>query len=310
MTIKFRVGRFIIPWSVVVLVAFLFIPLLKPSQYVLHVFLMIFLYGSLTLSWHLLSGYTGYLSFGHVVFFGIGAYASGISIELHKLPIPVAVLAGGAVAALVGAVLGYSCLRLRGHYFAIATLMLVFIGYVIFANISDFITKLRMEIWLPVLPYEIYAYRLFFYYVFLGLMLAIVGVSFLIERSKFGYGLLSIKEDEDIATTMGVNTTKLKTIAATLSAFFAGVTGTIYAQYISYIDPVIYFDVMMTFIVVYISFLGGLGTWIGPLTGAILFVPLNEALTLYFSPEVARIIFGASFVAIVLFLPKGIVGKR
>lgn len=293
---------------VAVLSLLLLPPILRPPVYVIHVFIVMFLYGALAISWHILSGYTNYLSFGHAAYFGIGAYSAGLLLVAKMVPIPVAVLAGGAMAGLAGLALGFSCMRLRGYYFSIASLMLVFIAYVVFVNITDIIPGTRMEIWLPVPPLAIFDYRLSYYYVFFVYLFANAVFSIWTERSKFGYGLRAIKDDEDIAETVGVRTTRLKATASAVSAFSAGIIGATYAQYLSYIDVSIFFDVLLSFNVIFMSFFGGIGTWLGPLVASFILVPANEVLTMTMAPEVARIFYGVLFIVVVLLLPDGLVG--
>ena len=283
-------------------------PILRPPIYFTHLLIVIFLYASLAISWHMLSGYTGYVSFGHAAYFGIGAYLTGLVFLAYEPPMPIAILIGGAAAGLVGLALGLSCMRLRGYYFSIASLMLVFIGYVVFVNITDIIPGARMEIWLPTLPLDIFSYTALYYYIFLGFLAMNVAVSIWIERSKFGYGLRSIKEDEDVAEMLGVETTRLKAIASAISAFSAGIAGALYLQYLSYADVGIYFNILLSFDVIFMSFVGGMGTWIGPLIASVILIPISEGLTIVTRGEVGRILYGVLFIVAILLMPEGLYG--
>jgi len=292
---------------IAILAALLLLPIIRLS-YILHLFIMVFVYSGLVLSWHFVSGYTGYLSFGHAAYVGTASFVAGLCIVLYKLPVPLAILTGGMISGLIGFFVGYSCLRLRGYYYSIATLMLVFIGSTFFANITDILPTARTEIRFPMLPLEIGAYRMLFYYVFLAYLLVSIFLSMWLEKSKFGYGLRAIREDEDVADSLGVNTTRLKVIVSFLSAFFAGIIGATNAQYINYIDVATSFDVLLSFNVLFISYFGGIGTWIGPLLGSAILIPFNEILAVYLPPEVARLTYGILFIVIIISMPYGIYG--
>jgi branched-chain amino acid transport system permease protein len=230
----------------------------------------------------------------------------GFSTVLYHFPLPIAILIGGSATGLVGALIGFACLRLRGHYFSIFTFLLIFVAQIFFTNIADAIPGLKAEIWLQILPLDAYSYKVLYYYVFLAELLIVLFLSILIEKSKFGYGLKAIKENEDVAESLGINTTKLKFICSCASAFFGGIVGATYASYISYIDIPIFFSVIMAFDIIFISFLGGTGTWIGPLLGTLIVIPIDEALTVYISPELARISYGIFFVLVILLMPNGL----
>jgi branched-chain amino acid transport system permease protein len=286
----------------------LFIPLIIPSGYILNLFITVFLYGGLVLSWHFLSGYTRYVSFGHAAFVGTASYAAGLSVVLLKLPLPLAILIGGAITGLIGLGVGFSSLRLRGYYFSIATLMLVFIGSSFFSNISDVIPGVRSEMSFPMLPLDIIMYRALFYYIFFAYLLGAVVLSIWLERSKFGYGLMSLKEDEDVAESVGVNTTRLKVTVCFLSAFFAGIIGATNAQYITYVDVPTSFNILTSFNMMFMSYFGGIGTWVGPLIASALLIPVNETLSLYIKPEFARMSYGVLFILVILLMPDGLYG--
>ncbi|MGM0591456.1 MAG: branched-chain amino acid ABC transporter permease [Halobacteriota archaeon] len=281
------------------------LPVLGLGSYYMQVFINIFLYIALVSSWNLI-GYTGYINFGQAAFYGLGAYVLGYGVVYLGLPIPVAVVLGGIFAAALGFALGTITLRLRGHYFSIASLMLLFIVTVLITNISDVIPAAQMEIWLPSVDLSGRMFNTVFYYAFLGLAVFMLLFSIWLENTKFGYGLKAIKENEDIAMSLGVPNSKLKTWALTASAFFAGIIGSVHAQFFQYIDASVYFAVTLTFIIVFMGFVGSMGEWYGPLVGVFLFVPVDEALTYYVSPEFGRILYGLLFVIIILAIPQGL----
>lgn len=300
---KFTTSTYVL-LSILVLLAIF--PAFYPWPYLLFVVMKVFIFSCLMLSWNVLSGYAGYINFGHAAFYGTAAYIMGLSTLMLGFPIPLAIIFGGVVACLIGGAVGLVTLRLKGHYFAITTLMILFILTLVFTNISDFIPGARMEIWLPLLPYDALTFKRIFYYIFLGYFVILIFFSRWLENSKFGYGLKAIKEDEDMARGLGVNVNRLKNIACLISAFGAGIVGATYAIYVGYIDAPLYFSVALTFLVVFITIVGGAGTWVGPILGVALFVPVDEALTIYLYPEMSRIIYGVFFVAIILAMPGGL----
>jgi branched-chain amino acid transport system permease protein len=160
---------------------------------------------------------------------------------------------------------------------------------------------------LKLIQMEIQLSRSIFYEIFFGLALVTVVVVRQVQRSKFGMGLASIREDEDVAQTLCIHTSRLKLKAFVLSAFFPGVAGGIYAYYISYIHPDVVFDINVTILIVLMALFGGGGSWVGPLIGAGFISIINELLSTFIKPEIARIIYGSMFMAVILFMPNGVV---
>ena len=281
------------------------LPLFKPPVYFISFFFMIFLYIILAESWNLIGGFTGYLSFGHVAFFGIGTYTSAMLFQKLGLSPFIGAVPAGIVSAVVAGVIGYPCLRLRGPYFAVVTLCFAFIMDLIVKNWS-FLGGSE-GIHLKLVQMEIQSSRSIFYEVFLGLTVMAVLLVRWVQRSKFGAGLAAIHEDEDVAQTLCIHTAGLKLKAFVLSAFFPGVAGGIYAYYISYIHPDVVFDFNISILIVLMALFGGGSSWIGPLIGAGLLSIVNELLSTFIKPEMARIIYGAMFIGVILFVPNGIV---
>lgn len=281
------------------------LPFILPTQRIGN-FIQLFLFMTLVLSWNIL-GYTGYLNFGHVAFYGTGAYILGIGLTVFELPIVAAVLLAGIGAGLLGLGLGVVTLRIRGHYFAIASLMLLFIMTTIFTNVGDIISGASQEMFFVVfVDMSISEFRRVFYYVFLAYAVVLTLFSIYLENSKYGYAMRAIGGDEDLALSLGVNTTLIKNIAMVISTFTAGVIGGTHALYIQYIDPSLVFSVSMNFLVVFIAFIGGVGIWTGPIIGAVLYVVADELSRIYLSPEYAQLLFGILFVIIILFRPEGL----
>lgn len=287
-----------------VLVLALF-PLAKPPVHFISFLFLIFLYIILAESWNLIGGFAGYLSFGHVAFFGIGTYTSAILFQKLGLSPFLGALPAGAMASLVAWGVGFPCLRLRGPYFAVVTLCFAFIMDLIVKNWAFLGSSEGMH--LKLVEMEIRLSRSIFYEIYLGL--AVVTVAFVrwVEYSKLGLGLSAIREDEDVAQTLCIPTAQLKLRAFVLSAFFPGVAGGIYAYYISYVHPDVVFDIGISILIVLMALFGGGTSWAGPLAGAASLSIVNELLSTYIKPEIARMIYGAMFVAVILFMPDGIV---
>lgn len=270
------------------------------SGYQIVFILLTMLYVGLAYSWNLISGYTGYLSFGHVAFFGIGAYTVGVLTSTYGWPWPLAVLSGGALAAIVALPLGWVMLRLRGPYFAIGMLA-VAEGTRLLASVWRSVTRGGSGIFVST-SYNVTAV----YYSLLALVVILMALTYWVDNSRFGLRLLSIREDEDAAEVLGINTTRLKLKAFTLSALFPGMIGGLYAWYIGYIDPGSVFALSFSLNMVLMTLLGGAGTFLGPLIGGASFAMVLETLWARF-PAYHLMVSGAAIVAIVLFIPNGLV---
>ncbi len=283
------------------------LPLFSPPAYFLSMLYMVFLYVVLSESWNIIGGFAGYLSFGHVAFFGIGAYTTAVLMTRFGLS-PLATLfssiPAGVTAALVAFLIGYPCLRLRGPYFAVITLCFAFIVHLVIQNIAIFGGV--EGLWLPAMKAPISAIRGLFYEIMMGLMVVVILLVRWMENSKLGIGLATIKEDEEVAQTLGIHTPRLKILAFGLSAFFPGIAGGIHAYYLTYISPEIVFDVMVSILIVLMTLFGGGGSWLGALIGAVSLSLVNEFLTTFVGAEIARIIYGLLFVGVIIFLPNGV----
>lgn len=284
------------------------LPVLKPDIYYLSALFGIFLYASLACGWNIFGGYTGYMNFGHAGFFGIGAYTSALLLLRLGLSPFYTLIIGGALAGVLAAVIGYPCLRLRGPYFVLVTFCLGLAARIVVINVEW--TGSSTGLWLPFLKVSMFANRVIFYEVMLAIMVLTILVAMWIERSKFGIGLRAIFQDEDSAETQGVNATKLKIAAFIVSAFLAGMAGSIYGYYRSYIHPDFIFDVSISVLVVLMALLGGRQSWVGPVIGASIVVVINEILTAYvgIGAEFSRIIYGLLLVIVIMYLPNGLIG--
>jgi branched-chain amino acid transport system permease protein len=308
MAIESSQSRWWLLAGLIVIISLALFPWLKPPVYFISFVFMVFMYIALATSWNFVGGYAGYLSFGHVAFFGIGAYATALmakSLSLGAVGTILATIPSGAVAALVAVIVGYPCLRLRGPYFAVITLCFAFVVQLVVKNL-DFLGG-PDGLWLKALDLPIDVSRTIMFELMFVLMLATVATSFQIGRSKFGAGLRAIKEDEEVAQTMAINAPLLKMKAFALSAFFPGVAGGLYAYYLTYIHPDIVFDVNISILVVLMALFGGGGSWLGPVVGAAALTVINEGLSTFVKAELARIIYGCLFIVVIIFMPNGII---
>ncbi len=299
-------NRDFFPAAGIVILLSLF-PLLSPPAYFLSMLYMVFLYVILAESWNIIGGFAGYLSFGHVAFFGLGAYTTAFL--MNKLALsPAATLLssspGGMAAALVALVIGYPCLRLRGPYFAVVTLCFAFVVHMVIQNI-DFFGGVE-GLWLPAMKQPIHIIRAIFYELMLALMILVILFVRRMEGSKLGKGLMTIREDEEVAQTLGIPAPRIKILAFVLSAFFPGVAGGLHAYYLTYISPENVFDVMVSILIVLMTLFGGGGSWLGALIGAVSLSLVNEFLTTFVGAEIARILYGLLFIVVIIFMPNGI----
>jgi branched-chain amino acid transport system permease protein len=268
------------------------------SPFVLQFLINLFMLAALAESWNIIGGFTGYASFGNVAFFGIGAYTAGVLLTGVGTPFVIALPAAGIVAMVFGGVAGLPILRLRGHYFAIATLGVAEAMREVIYNLefTGAGTGLVMPILRSPLP---------FFYLMLSILTAVTLVSWWLSRSRFGYGLIAIREDEDAAAVMGINTSLYKTIAFALSGLFAGLAGGVYAYWITFIDPDAVFKVIITVQMIIMAVFGGAGTVLGPLLGALVMASVSEWLSTHLV-TLAELFYGLIVIMVVIFMPKGL----
>lgn len=267
------------------------------SDYFISVILNILMWIALTESWIILSGFTGYISLGHAGFFGLGAYL--MALLWKKIPFFLILPLGGLLSMILAFGIGFPCLRIRGPYFVILTLGLSeFIKYIFInweVNISG--TVGRILLGAPDI--------LTFYYSMFFIAILSVVISWQVRNSRFGMGLLSIKEDEEAAESLGINTGIYKWIAFAISAFFPGVVGSIMALRWTYIDPYTVFNPIFSFQVIVIAFLGGVTEVKGPILGATILTLVSEVLWAKY-PYYYMIILGVLLIIFVYFVPSGV----
>ena len=279
-----------------------------------HVATMVLLYASMAQSWNIISGYGGQVSFGHSVFFGIGAYGAGLAVvTFGSLPwfgAPLGMLAAAAVSIIIS----YPCFRLKGHYFAIATFAIVEIFNRLFMIWDAVGGALGLDY--PILPdgwvnFSWSTTKTGYYIGALAIFLLVFGIVRHIERNRMGYYLLAVREGQETAESLGVNSTVVKLGAMALSAALAALCGAFFAQYNYRVDPPMVMSLDMSMKFVLITILGGLGTFWGPFLGALVLIPLQEYTRAYLShlgPGVDLIIFGLIIIIVMIKEPRGIMG--
>lgn len=274
------------------------------NDYLVGVGTTVIMLGILAESWNLIGGYAGYPSFGNAVFFGLGAYGTAVVMVKAGLPFPIGFLAGGAVSMLLALLIGLPVLRLRGHYFAIATLGVLTVVEQIVVN-AEKLTGGGAGISLPLSSLNLQTFNEVIYLLMFLVLLATTGFTFWMARSKLGFGLVAIRENEVAARVMGVNTTKYKIIAFMASGLFSGLAGATYAYWRSSLDPPTAFDLNYNVLLVVMAFFGGAGTVLGPLLGALVLGVISEFLRGHFGQN-HLLIFGVVIVLTVIFAPNGL----
>jgi branched-chain amino acid transport system permease protein len=256
------------------------------------------LFATVAQAWNILGGFTGYASFGNSAFYGLGTYGTAIAMAKLALPFWVGLILGAALALVCAVLIGLPILRLRGHFFAIATLGLSATLAAIIANLD--IAGRNIGLILPLTRGDA-----MFYEEALVLLVAATATVAWIARSRFGMGLIAIREDEDAAQVMGVNTTIYKVGALALSAFFTAIAGGIHAYWITFIDPAGAFDLTLNVRMVIMAVFGGPGTVLGPVIGAFILSAVYQILASSISTA-AALLFGLVIVLAVIFMPRGL----
>ena len=298
----------------ITLLLLLLFPLVITQTYLIHVMILVFMFGMLGVAWNIMGGYAGMFSFGQAAFFGIGAYTSSFLLVTFHVNPWIGLMAGGVVAALMAAAIGYPCSNLRGHYFAIATIAFGEIVRIHFnnwklVNAAEGITIPMMDESLA--NFMFHSSKLPYYYIMLAFLLLALVICYFVANSKMGYYFRAIKESHDVAEVLGVNVVRYRLIAIMVSAFLSAMAGTFYAQYILYIDPESVMLLAISIQIVLISMLGGAGTIMGPVIGAAILIPISELTRIWLGHKgtgVDMLIYGFLITLISVYQPQGIWG--
>jgi branched-chain amino acid transport system permease protein len=300
------------PWLAVILAGVLIaFPMLIPSDYYRHVFILALMWVVIGSSWNLLAGYTGQVSFGHAIFFGVGAYTAGLCVTKLGISAWWGMLLGGPVAALVGFIIGWICFRLRGPYFALATIAVGEIFRLVAMAWRDFTEGMQ-----GILIIQTFRSKVPYYYLALILAALCVFAIRRIMRSKWGYYFVAIREDQDAAESMGISTFRYKSISLVTSSFFTGLAGAFYMNYMGFIDPHVVFSLhYISIMAILVGIIGGVGTIWGPAVGAFIMVWVQETFRSSFFgllpkwiSEAHVLVFGLLVMFVILFMANGIVG--
>ncbi len=295
-------------FSIIVAAAVLGAFLLIGQEYLFVAGYIVLQYIVLATAWNILGGYMGYINFGAAAFFAMGAYGTVVIQKIFPMPMAVLIVAGGILAGIVGLFMGYLTLRLRGAYFAIATLALAVVLQTLVTN-WGFVGGSRGAYMVRPAQVPLFAtYTQYLFFVMLVLSVLSLVIARWIERSTLGYGFATIRDDELAAEASGVPTLRLKLIATTISGAFMGMAGAPYPYYIGYVEPSGTFGLQYAVNSIAMPMIGGTTTWAGPLIGAVLLGSLQQIATVTISSAVNLLLVGVLLVTFVIIAPKGIVG--
>ncbi len=280
---------------------------LKVNAYFYFAGYVILQYIVIATAWNILGGYAGYVNFGTPAFFAMGAYTAVLLIKWVKAPLPVLLLAGGLVAALLGLGIGYLTLRLRGTFFSIATLALAVMLQTVIMNWEYVGGSRGTSVIRPAGP-PFGSYVTFLFTVMVGLAVASVLIARFIERSRIGRGLAALRDSEEAAECMGVPTLRLKLFATTVSGFLLGVAGAPFPYYVTFVEPNSAFALDYAVNALAMPMIGGTTSWIGPVIGAVLLGTAQQIAIVTISSEMNLFIVGVVLVLFVVLAPEGILG--
>ncbi len=294
-------------------ILFLFlIPWFIHNPYILHVLIMLFFYAYLGGGWNILGGYTGQSSFGHAAFFGLGAYTSTLLYIHFGLSPWIGMLAGGIVAIIIGTFVGFLSFRygIRGIYFVLITLCfgeivhLIALNWQIFGGASGILIPLRGN---SIADFQ-FTGKIPYYYIILSLLLLTVLFTYRLEKNRWGDYFIAIREDEDAAEALGIDTTRYKLISMALSSFCMALGGTFYAQYMLYIQQDITLSSTLSIEITFCAIAGGLGTVWGPLVGSSFLTIFSEIsrVTLGRYRGMHLMVYGVFVILIMLYMPEGL----
>jgi branched-chain amino acid transport system permease protein len=300
----------LVPWATRLVAA--------DDNYWIQVFVWVLFFAYCAAAWNLIGGFAGQYSIGHAAFLGIGAYTSTL-LYLHAGVSPwLGMLAGGLVAALVGGVIGYPCFRLRGAFFSLVTIAfaeMLRVGLELTDSVLGIEVNGVRGLVIPPVGHSWAAFQFvdkrYYYWIMLGLLLVVLGVGAWVKRSRLGYYLAAIGDDEEAVASLGINPARAKLGAMLLSAFFTALGGTFYAQFILFITPTRTISLDLSVQMVIMPILGGIGTVLGPLYGAMVLVPIAELTRAFWGgglQGVHLVVYGALLMLVVLYFPHGIEG--
>jgi len=297
-------------WSLAALlvVAMWLLGRLVSNEYVFFVGYSVLQYVLLATAWNILGGYAGYVNFGTAAFFALGAYVSVALNKAFALPLPVLILAGGAASGAVGLMMGTLTLKLRGVFFSIATLALAIVSQAVVTNWDYVGGASGAYVIRPRQGPLGGSYIEYLFYIMLIMAVGSVALARTIERSRLGYGLAAIRDDELAGEASGVPTLRLKLLATVVSGTLMGMAGAPLPFYVAYLDPPSAFNLAYAVNTIAMPLVGGTGTWIGPVVGAVLLTAVQETAMVTISSAANLLIVGLLMVGFITLAPNGIVG--
>ncbi len=302
--------------AAILLAAGLAAPLVVRDEFFLHSLIMVLYFAYLASAWNLMCGYVGQVSFGHSVFSGVGGYCSVLLLTGMGLSPWLGMLAGGLLAAALAVLIGFPTMRLRGPYFALTTIAAAEIVRIWVEN-TDHVFGIAIKgsegLSVPLIGtrWAMFQFdgKLPYYYVILAMLVAVMGLTALIERSRLGVCLKAIRGDRDAAESLGINPTRYTLAAYAISAFMTALGGSFYAQFIRFINPERNMGVELSIDMALMSIIGGQGTVFGPLIGAAFLAPVAELTRTWLGgqlPGLHLVLYGLVLIVAVLYLPKGL----
>jgi branched-chain amino acid transport system permease protein len=300
----------------ILLLAAFGVPLVIRSATYLHILVLLYFYAYLTTSWNLVGGFAGVLPLGHAAFVGIGAYTSTVLSLQYGISPWLGMIVGGVLATLVGVLIGLPTLKMRGAYFALATIAFAE-GFRVMVENIDFLGPFNINgpRGLQIPPMNtgfanfMFAGKEPYYYIILFLLIGVLVLTWMISRSKLGYYLNAGGEEPEAAMALGVNVARAKLVAMAMSSFLTALAGTFYAQFTLYIHPKSIISLDLSFEIAFIALIGGRGSIAGPVLGALLLRPVSDFSRIYFGdtlPGMHLIIFGAVLILVMLYQPRGL----
>ena len=279
----------------------------------LNLAILVLMAAQLGVAWNLLGGYAGQVSLGHAAFYGLGAYTSTMLLLNFGINPWLGMLLGGVVAALLSLAFGWSCFRLKGHYFAMATIAVAEIVQIVFTNWEYAGSAVGLTIPMTQRGWGamVFADKAPYYWLALGLLALTLLATWAVERSHIGYYLRAIKDEPDAARSIGINIARYKQIALSLSAFFTALGGSLYAQKELYIDPNSVLSTALSIKMALVSILGGVGTLFGPVIGSVVLTTIEELTRSFFGGGgrgTDTIIYAVLIIGIAVFYPSGVIG--
>jgi branched-chain amino acid transport system permease protein len=301
---------------ILVAVIALCLPLVVRSATYLHILILLYLYAYLTTSWNLVGGFAGVLPLGHAAFVGVGAYTSTILSLQYGISPWIGMLVGGVLSSVVGVIIGLPTFKMRGAYFALATIAFAEGIRVMVENI-DYLGPFQLNgprgLQIPPLKTGLaslmFATKEPYYYIILVMLAGVLALTWFISRSKLGYYLVAGGEEPEAAQALGVNVARAKLIAMALSSFLTAFAGTFWAQFTLYIHPKSVMSLDISFEIAFIALIGGRGSIAGPMLGALLLRPVGDFSRIYFGdklPGLHLIIFGVVLVLVMFYQPRGL----